>query len=105
MDNGTRVNAITAENYQDVVNRATEVRERMKKHYEETGGFPSLRYVIETWGFQMSLKAMWRHRNTVMKELGISSPGRPTDQLPRRQRTPGPAEPATVEQPETETVS
>lgn len=105
MKKGEKVGAITKENYKDVVARATEVRERLKEHYQEKGGFPSLRYVIENWGFQMSLKAMWRHRNAVMKELGIESVGKPTDQLPRPKKKPAEVETATQEETPVETTA
>lgn len=97
MDRSEKVQGITKENYQDVVNRAQEFRQRLKSHYEEHNGFPSLRFAIEKWGFQMSLKAAFRHRKAIMEELGLTEVGRPTHSLPRPKKAPKNVEKATVE--------
>lgn len=105
MKKGEKVESITKDNYKQVVARAAALREKLRDHHHQHNGFPSLRYIIEKWGFRMSLKALCRHRTAVMRELGITSMEKPTHVLPRpKKKKPGPTDPATAEKPETEVV-
>jgi len=93
-----KVEGITKDNYEKVVDRAEHLRERLTKHYNEHKGFPSLRYIIESWGFNISLKALCRHRKKVMEVLGVKTLGKPTNVLPRPKKAKEPkvAKKATV---------
>ena len=100
MKKGEKVGSITKDNYKQVVARAAALREKLREHHQEYKGFPSLRYIIEKWGFRMSLKALCRHRTAVKDELGLAVVGKPTHVLPRpKKKKPGPTDPATARKP------
>jgi len=96
MKKNEKVDSITKENYQTVVERAVALRQQFREHYEEYSGFPSLSHVINVWGFNMSLKALCRHRTQVMKELGVIEIGKPTHTF-RQKRREREVEPATLQ--------
>ncbi len=95
-----KVTAITKENYREVVGRADAVKEKMKAYYREHGNFPSLNYMYEKWGFNMSLKALWRHRESVKISLEVTGPVKPGVSIARGKAKTMTAVPAAASRPE-----
>ena len=85
---GLKIGGITKENYKANLARANELKERLVNHLEETGGFPSHRYIQKIWGYNISLKAIIRHKTRILQAQNIDPEYvKTTDQLPRSKKT------------------
>ena len=85
MKRGTKVKKINKRNYKDVCDRAKQLESRLRAAIKK-GDFPSLHYMREKWGFQLSDAALMRHRKRVMKELKIRKTPKATLKVPRKKR-------------------
>ena len=83
--NNEKVAGICKANYQANLRRAKELKEKLTECLERTGGFPSHRYIISTWGINISLKAIIRHKKNLLRDLGREGEKVPTTvELPRK---------------------
>jgi len=82
VENGEKIGGITKANYKANLARANELKGRLIVHLSETGGFPSHRFIQKTWGYNISLKAIIRHKSKIAKAQGLEKIAT-TDSLPR----------------------
>jgi len=85
VDRGEKVKGITKANYKANMARAGELKHMLLEHFQSTQGFPSHRFIQQTWGFNISLKAIIRHKRKVLESLGLDPMSKvpTTTQLPR----------------------
>ena len=82
--NDERITGITKANYKANLARANELKAKLISHLAETGGFPSHRFVQKTWGYNISLKAIIRHKDRILQAQNLDkSTIKTTDSLPR----------------------
>ena len=86
--NDEKVTGITKSNYKANLARADELKQQLTDHFQDTGGFPSHRYIQQTMGFNISTKAIIRHKRNILKALGkdpmVQVPT--TSELPRAKK-------------------
>jgi len=76
--NNEKVKGICKANYQGNLRRAKELKAKLTECLDRTGGFPSHRYIINSWGFNMSLKAIIRHKKNLLRDIGREGEKVPT---------------------------
>lgn len=85
MKRGTKVKKITKKNYKEVCERANALEKKLRQCIDN-GDFPSIHFMAQKWGFNLSDAAMARHRKRVMKELGIRKTPKATLTIPRKRK-------------------
>ena len=78
-----KVRKVTKKNYAEVCKRAQELKNKLRQALKAGKG-PSLHFMVEKWGFQMSDAALERHRKNVMTELGLRKTPKATQVLERK---------------------
>jgi len=88
VNNDEKITGITKANYKANLARANELKSKLVAHLAETGGFPSHRFIQKTWGYNISLKAIIRHKNRITQAQGLTDKVKTTDSLPRPKKAP-----------------
>jgi len=71
---GEKINKVTEANYAANMARAQALKAKLRAHVDSTGGFPSHKTIQMDWGFNISLKALCRHKKILATELGLKKP-------------------------------
>jgi len=74
VDAGEKINKVTEANYAANMARAQALKAKLRAHVDSTGGFPSHKTIQVDWGFNISLKALCRHKKILATELGLKKP-------------------------------